>query len=219
MKSLLLAVVMFSTGLFFQTTGDTHSDIVAELIIWGSPLRVATLDPAQERYAIEQLQKAQRQATGKRSQETAFLLAALGSNYEQNRDYLVQALRGCNSAIIKENCDQDKAAFLIALYERGHHEVLYPLLAVGMHSYNAAASEMSGGFYGDVLVKKPSEFLETIRPLTAPTQSKLCQLAGSGDGGGMRANQLKQVKKQLLAIGDGTALRCLKRVEAGARPQ
>jgi hypothetical protein len=86
-----------------------------------------------------------------------------------------------------------------------------------MHRDSAAASEMLGGFYGDLLVKKPAEFLETIRPLKVATQSKSCQLAGTGDGGGMAADQLKQVKEQLLAIGDGTALRCLTQVEAGAR--
>src|SRR6266542_334865 len=97
-----------------QTGSD---DIVRKLLPEGFPPRIANLNPAERDVAVRQLQLKQKRATGKRSQEIAFLLAALGSDYQKNRTYLIESLRGCNTPSIISECEVDTGAFLIGLYE------------------------------------------------------------------------------------------------------
>src|SRR5216117_1092183 len=73
-----------------QTGSD---DIVHKLLPEGFPPGVANLNLAERDVAVRQLQLKQKRATGKRSQEIAFLLAALGSDYQKNRTYLIGSLR------------------------------------------------------------------------------------------------------------------------------
>jgi hypothetical protein len=212
----VIAVVMTTS-----TVGQQRAkpDIVARLLPDDNPSRLVSLNPAEKSEAIKELQSAQKHATGKRSQEVAFLLAAFDSDYEKNRDYLIHALRGCTSPSIKFGCDDNTGAFLIALYERGHKEVLDPLMLLGKDSYNATLAERLGGFYADVLTSKPTEFLDTIRRFSPKTQRRLCELAGATDGSGMAAQDLQQVRKQLKAIGDELARACLRAVEAANKPE
>jgi hypothetical protein len=188
-------------------------DIVQKLMPDGVPPRAINLSAAEKGQVLEQLHLAQKSATGKRSQEVAFLLAALGSDYERNRDYLIKVLRGCNSPSIKNGCDEDTGGYLIALYERGHHEVLRPLLLAGMHNNGAALSEMLGTFYADVVTDNPREFLVAIRPLAISSQKELCELAGATDGGGMSPDDLIKVRKGLQAVDNEVARRCLREIE------
>jgi hypothetical protein len=168
---------------------------------------------------VKQLQVAQKRATGERSQEVAFLLAAYGSDYEKNRDYLIHILRGCSSPSIKLGCNDNTGAFLIVLYERGHKELLEPLMLVGKDTNGAALAEEVGDFCSVVLLKSPAEFLDTIRRFPPRTQRQVCELAGAGDGGGMAPADLKRVRKQLTAKSDEVATRCWRGVEASNRPE
>jgi hypothetical protein len=214
----LMAVLLLSTSVIGQNQGAANNDIVQKLLVYGNPVRVASLGSAEQAQAIRQLQTAQKHATGERSQEIAFLLAALGADYERNRDYLVAGLRGCNAPEIKNNCKAETGAFLIGLYARGHHDVLRPLLMEGSGTYNAAAAEMLGEFYADVLTANPTEFLETIRPLAAAKQKAICRMAGEADGGGMPAGQLSRAREQLRAIGGSSAAHdiCIRHTGASA---
>jgi hypothetical protein len=194
-------------------------DIVARLLPDHNAQRIVDLSPAEKPKAVEQLRIAQKQATGERSQEVAFLLAAYGSDYEKNRDYLIHTLRGCTSPSIKFGCNDNTGAFLIVLYERNHKELLEPLMLIGKDSYNAALAEGIGDFYSEVLVKTPTEFLDTIQRFSPQTQQRVCELAGAADGGGMSPGDLQRVRRQLRAKGDDVAARCLRGVELANKPE
>ena len=194
-------------------------DIVAKLLPDGNPRKLVTLSPEQTSEAVKELQSAQKQASGKRLQEVAFLLAAFDSDYEKNRDFLIHVLRGCTTPSIKFGCDEDVGAFLIVLYERGHKDVLEPMMLLGKDIYSAALAEMLGSFYSDVLSNHPTDFLDTIQRFVPKTQRRLCELAGAGDGGGMAAKDLQRVRRQLKATGDKLALTCLRAVESSNKPE
>ena len=65
--------------------------------------------------AIETLSLAQKSATGRRSQEIAFLLVSLGVEYKQNRDFLLSILKQCGSS--ESPCDEDSVQLVIRLYQ------------------------------------------------------------------------------------------------------
>jgi len=218
MKAAIILLV-FSNVAICQTAPNKNKDLVESLMPDRNPRQLVKLSGAGRIRAVKELSLEQKRVTGKHAQEVAFLLAAFGSNYDENRDYLIKSLRGCNSPSIKHDCDEDTVAFLIELYNRGHHEVLSPLLVVGSDSYSAAGLEMLGSFSSDVLTKSPNVFLDTIRPLSTKSRNRLCELAGLADGGGIAKADLRQVRKQLKAIGGNLALQCLRRVEDANKPE
>lgn len=195
-----------------------RSDIVATLLPEHNARWVVQLSPEEKAQAVKRLQSAQRQPSGVRAQELAFLLAAYDSDYEKNRDFLIRTLRGCNNPSITFGCNDNTGTFLVVLYERGHKELLEPLMRIGKDSYNAAALEGIGAFYSDVLTKNPVEFLDTLQRLEPRTQRRVCELAGTADGGRMPPADLQWVRKQLRAKGD-VAARCLRAVEAANKPE
>jgi len=213
-----ITVFVLTVTLLCQTKQNSQADIVDELMPDGVPSRMLKLSPDKQAEAVNRLEVAQKQATGKRAQQIAFLLAALGFEYEKNRDYLVQELKLCSSPSVKGRCDETTGALLIVLYQGGHQEILRPLLLAGMKS-DAALSEALGTFYSDVLTQNPPEFLHAIRGLPAASQKRLCSLAGSGDGSGMSSGALQATRKHLKAIGNEIALRCLRAVEVSNRCQ
>jgi hypothetical protein len=162
-------------------------------------------------HAIENLKAAQAKASGKRAQQIAFLLAALGTEYSRNRSYLLGSLLGCKSRPVRD-CDEDTVALVIALFERGDGALLAPLVELGPRS-DGTMSEILGDFYADTLVHNTDAFLHAIQLLSSSTQQRLCGLAGSRDGGGMAPRELSTVRKQLRGIGDELAFRCLRAVE------
>jgi hypothetical protein len=195
------------------------NDIVTKLIPDHNPLHVAKLTSQDRSRAIAQLKEAQKHATGTQSQQLAFLLAALDSDYVENRDYLIHVLHGCSTPAVKSDCDENTGDFLIALYQRGHKEVLKPLMLVGKDSYNATLAELLGDFYANVIAEHPTEFLDTIRPLSPKAQKRLCSRAGAGDGSGMAPQKLRQVRRELRSLGDDVALTCLRSVEAANKTE
>jgi len=195
------------------------NDLVAKLIPDHNPLHVVKLSSADRSRAIEQLKEAQKHSSGTQSQQLAFLLAALDSDYVKNRDYLIHVLHGCSTPAVKWDCDQNTGDFLIALYQRGHKEVLKPLMLDGKDSYNSMLAELLGDFYANVIAEHPTEFLDTIRPLSPKAQKRLCSLAGAGDGSGMAPKNLRQVRRELRSLGDDVALTCLRSVEAANKAE
>jgi hypothetical protein len=189
-------------------------DIVARLLPDGDPHRMVNPDPAEKGAAIKELRSAQKTATEERLAQVAFLLAAYGSDYEKNRDYLIEDLRGCTTPAIKSGCDGNIADYLIVLYERGHKDVLKPMMLVGKDSYSAAVAESLGSFLSNFLIDSPDAFFDTIRPFTPDAQKDLCGLAGTADGGGLSAEKLQRVRKTLNAKNDELSLTCLQAIEA-----
>ncbi len=192
----------------------TGSDIVARLLPDGNPHRLVHPGPAEKSSAVKDLRSVQNAAGGARAVQVAFLLAAYDSNYDKNRDYLIANLRGCTHPGLKSGCDEKIADYLIVLYERGHKDVLKPLMLVGKDSFSPVVAESLGGFFANLVTDGPAEFFDTIRHFPAQTQNQLCDLAGTAHGGGMSVTQLEQVGKELKARGDDLSLTCLDAIEA-----
>ena len=209
---LSVAVLLFSAALPGQLK---PADELVERLREGDPPRVMGLGPGEKFAAVSQLQAARAGATGRRLQQVAFLLAALGADYEKNRDYLLAGLRGCSLRDYSD-CDEETAGFLVRLYQQGHHEVLQALMIAGMNS-DGALSEMLGPFYGDVLFKDPSGFIAGLRQLDGPHQKRVCHLASSGDDGGLAPEALQKARRRLKRIADDVALQCLQEIEASER--
>jgi hypothetical protein len=76
--------------------GDEPGDIVRQLMPVGDHFEV-DLKGMSRTTAIKELLAAQKNATAQRSQDIAFLLAAVGSEYEKNRNFLLGILRQCVS--------------------------------------------------------------------------------------------------------------------------
>jgi hypothetical protein len=197
---------------------QVEHDIVAKLLPDGDPRRVANPDPAEKNTAIKQLRSAQKTASGERAVEVAFLLAVYGSDYEKNRDYLIDDLRGCTTPAIKSGCDGNISDYLIALYERGHTDVLKPLMLVGKNSFSPVVAENLGSFLSNLLMDSPDAFFETIRKFPADTQNDLCELAGSSNGAGGQ-DKLQRIQKELKARNDELSLSCLQAIEAASRQE
>jgi len=185
----------------------------------GGPRNIVIPKPADQESAVRQLSKLRAQEQGSRPQQAAFLLAVLGVDYEKNRDYLLWVLRGCGVPEITRGCDDVTGMYLAYLYDRGHREVLQPLMTEGVESYNAAGSESIGSFLSELIVKSPNEFLDAIRPLPVPTQRRICSFAGAADGGGMAPADLRKVRSHLRMMTDPVASRCLREIEKANKPQ
>jgi len=194
-----------------QQQGD--SDIVARLLPDGDPHRLVNLDPAEKSTAIKQLRSAQKTAVEEQSVEVAFLLAAYDSDYRKNRDHLIDNLRGCTTPAVKYGCDEGVAGYLIALYQRGHKDVLKPLMLVGKDSYSEVVAEGLGSFLSNLVADSPDAFFDTIRQFPPEAREDLCGLVGMADGGGLSADQLQRVRTELKTRNDELSLTCLQTIE------
>lgn len=196
----------------------SEDDVVARLLPGDDPHRMVNLDPVQRSAAVKELHSAQKTATEMRAVEVAFLLAANNANYEKNRDFLVNDLRGCASSSVKSGCDGNVADYLIVLYERGHKDVLKPLMLAGKDSYSPAVAESLGSFLSKLISDSAGDYFDTVRRFPSDTQEQLCDLAGMADGNGLSADALGQIQKELKARGDELSLTCLQAIEAANRP-
>ena len=160
--------------------------------------------------AISRLNEAKKTAKDKRLQKISFLLAVLGGDYAQNRDYLLGLLNNCITK--KAICDEDAGLYLVNLYWRGHHELLSPLLDAGKTDH-AALAELLGSYYSDVLIRIPTAFIAAIRTRPEPEQKSFCYMAGAEDGSGMPPQDLAKVRKALTASTDKVTRDCLAQVE------
>ena len=219
MRRLIPFVFLFTTlACICLGQQSAQDDVVTKLLPNHYPQKLPTLSQAESKKVISQLRLAQRQATGMRAQEVAFLLAAYNSDYQKNRDYLLHVLRGCATPSVQFGCDEITGAFLEALYQRGHKDVLQPLILYGKDSYNASLAELLGYFYSRVLADDTGDFLDAIRSMRPDAQRKVCEFA-SGDGSGMAPKDLEQVRKKLRTNGDDLAQRCLRAVESGSKAE
>jgi hypothetical protein len=197
----------------------SQQDIVEQLLPNGEIPKEVVVKPEQRDRVIKILKVAQNTADAQRAQQVAFLLAALDSDYDRNRDYLLHVLSGCNYPEIRYGCDDMAGFYLIYLWEHGHPEILAPLLRTSIGSYNAAGSEGLGAFFGDLVQKSPEKFLDAVGTFPVSTQKKACSFAGMSDGGGLGAKGLAQARKKLRGIGSEVALRCLKEIEDSNKPE
>ena len=209
-----VATILLWVGALSQPLSVRGQDIVGTLLPDGAPGRLVLPKPTERPRVIRQLRALQAATPGDRPQQVAFLLAALGADYERNRDFLLWALKGCEDPKITHGCDAFTGQYLSYLYEHGHHEILAPLLASGVKSNAAESKEYLGAFFSELVAKSPNEFLDAVRHFPVPTQKKMCSFAGYGDGSGMAEADLRKARKQLGAMNDEVARRCLRQIEA-----
>ncbi|HEX2952190.1 MAG TPA: hypothetical protein VHV83_21865 [Armatimonadota bacterium] len=145
-------------------------------------------------------------------------MATMNVDYERNRNYLLWVFKGCNVPEVKNGCDDMTGTYLAYLYEHGHAEVLKPLMT-GLNGYNAAGSEFIGGFLSRLVAKNHADFLNAIRDFPVPEQKEICYFTGLADGGGMSPADLRQARKQLGAMEDSVARRCLQQIEKANRQE
>ena len=213
-----VAVVVAFSVLAQSGPGKSKQDVVEKLLPNGTVPKDLVIKPEQRDSIIKNLKLAQDKAHAQRAQRVAFLLAALGVEYETNRDYLIHVLSGCNYPEGRYDCDDVTGDYLIYLYEHGHREILAPLLKTSIGSYNAAASEGLGAFFGELVQKSPDKFLEAVGTFPLTTQKKACGFAGSSDGGGLGVEGLALVRKKFRVIGGEVAHRCLNEIEIANKP-
>jgi hypothetical protein len=214
-----IAMVVLSIWVLSQAVSSQVRDVVKAMLPDGNVRRLAMPKPSERERVIRRLNAAQAGAEGSRAQEVAFLLAVLGADYERHRDYLLWVMKGCEVPEIKHGCNFMTGDYLIFLYEHGHPEILAPLLSSNANSYNAAGSESVGSFMSELVAKSPKEFLDAVRSFPPSKQERVCFLAGAGDGGGITPAELRKVRKQLGAMNEETARRCLQQIEKANKPE
>ncbi len=221
MKTIILVYILVVSAFSFAQTvsrsGD--DDVVARLLPDGSVRALVLPSPSEKASTIKQLKKAKHEAGGQRAQQIAFLLAALDVEYQQNRDYLLWVLNGCDVPEAKNGCDDMTGEYLAYLFEHGHPEILVPLLGASIKSYNATGSEFLGEFFSDLVTNSPDNFLGAVGRFPRATQEKMCYFAGRADGGGMAMEKLKRVRQELGSLKDQVARRCLRNIEEANKLQ
>lgn len=194
-----------------QPVDAAQLDIVEILMPDGFPSNNMHLSALVRDESLQRLHDAQKTSTGKRAQQVAFLLATYGEDYENNRNYLKDALAGCAKPKPDTVCDSDTAAFAIDLYNRGDIGLLRSIMAAG-HGSNGDLAETLGDFYATLLAEDSTTYLYQLNLLPADDQAHLCFLAGKSLGSERDvALKMTSAPGNLAAIGE----RCLTFVRQG----
>jgi hypothetical protein len=167
---------------------------------WGDVTQLDRFDRAEE---IRVLKEAQVEAKNERALSIAFLLAALGNDYEANRKKLLDALQECANKPYPEEaeCTYFVADYLMELCRRGDFSLFRPLFDVSEKA-DGAFAESLGGFYSDMLYKQRDQFLRTLSSYTKNQQRHLCSAAGVEDGSGMAEERFRNVRESLHDVSD-----------------
>ncbi len=187
--------------------------------VWGDVTQLDRFDHTEE---IRVLKEAQVEAKNERAVSIAFLLAALGNDYEANRKKLLDALKECSNRPSPEEgaCTYFVADYLMELCRRGDFTLLKPLFDVSRKADGAFAQSL-GGFYSDMLHEQPEQFLKSLSSYPKNKQRALCSSAGVEDGGGMAEERFQSIRKSLKDISDSSLQRvastCLLGLELGYR--
>jgi hypothetical protein len=179
----------------------------------GDVTKLDRFDRAEE---IRVLKEAQVEAKNERALSSAFLLAALGNDYEANRKKLLEALRECAN-----KPEEDFVAdLLMRLCRRGDFSLFRPLFDVSKNA-DGGFSESLGEFYSDMVYEQPEQFLTALSPYPKNKQRDLCSLAGAEGDGGMTEERFQHVRESLNDISDISLRRvartCLLGLETGYR--
>ncbi len=120
MLGVFLRALSLCVALGLTAVAAEGSDIVDQIMPRepGQPVRLGRLT---RRDAITRLLQARQAASGKRSYQVAFLLAALDADYVHNRDILIACLTPHTGL---RDCDEDEIGFLTDLYALAHRDVL-----------------------------------------------------------------------------------------------
>jgi hypothetical protein len=207
-----------------QPRTQTRSEEILRVLmpngIWGDASQLDKFDRSEE---IQVLKDAQVKAKDERAIGIAFLLAALGHDYEVNRDVLLKAMSECAQKSYPEEaqCNFFVADYLMELCRRGDASLYQPIFNVSDEA-DGAFSQSLGNFYSDMLREQPEQFLKALASRPRKEQRDYCQHASSEDGSGMgeeRLRDVRQVLSRISALPDRqlapVARTCLLAVEAG----
>ena len=206
-----------------QSQSQKRSEEVMRVLmpddVWGDVAQLGHFDSAEE---IRVLKEAEVEAKNERAVSIAFLLAALGNDYETNRKKVLDALKGCANKPYPEEgeCTFFVADYLMELCRRGDFSLFRPVFDVS-NKADGAFAESLGGFYSAMLYEHPEQFLSSLSPYPENKQRDLCSSAGVEDGGGMAEQRFLDIRESLNDIPD-TSLRrvarnCLLGLETGYR--
>jgi hypothetical protein len=185
--------------------------------VWGDVTQLDRFDHTEE---IRVLKEAQVEAKNERSVSIAFLLAALGNDYEANRKKLLDALKECSDRPYPKDgeCTYFVADYLMELCQRGDFSLFKPLFNSSRKA-DGAFAESLGAFYSAMLYEHPKQFLEFLSPYPKNKQRALCSSAGVEDGGGMAEERFQNIRKSLNDVSDNSFRRvartCLLGLERG----
>jgi|SRR5687767_10690588 len=203
-----------------HTAQNNSGEILGVLFPHGDWADVEVLDRFDRSEVIRVISEARPKANKERATGMSFLLAALGHEYNSNRDVLYSELIGCGN---KDYPDDSQCRYLIADYlmelgRRGDASVLPALFGVTDKADGAFAQSL-GGFFSDLLAERPREFLKMLSPLPKKEQANPCNHAGWEDGSGMGDERLNDVRTSLNELMQDETLasvarRCLSGVEA-----
>jgi hypothetical protein len=199
---------------------QSRSEVIMRVLmpngVWGDPSQLDRFDRVE---AVNTLIDAQSDAHEARALGIVFLLAALGYDYESNKEKLLRALDQCGRKMYPEDrqCYNLVADYLMVLGRRGDASLLGPLFNVSEKADGAFAQSL-GGFYSDMLFERPQQFIEALEIRVKDEQRDLCFHAG----GYMDRGQLRDVRQSLKRkaarsdVSRATVARiCLSAAEAG----
>lgn len=202
-----------------NTAQNKSGEILGALFPHGDWADVEELDRFDRSEVIRVISEAKPKANKERATGMAFLLAALGHEYDSNRDVLYSELIKCGDKSYPNDsqCRYLIADYLMELGRRGDASVFAALLDVADKADGAFAQSL-GGFYSDMLAEKTEDFLKALSPRPMKEQWELCHNAGLEDGGGMNEERLREVRRSLNALIrhqslSSVARRCLSGVE------
>jgi hypothetical protein len=163
---------------------------------------VSQLEQFPRSEVIDALKAAPPSASYDRALGIAFLLAALGDDYQSNRTMLLKALDSCRPRGYPHasRCADIISGYLIDLAQRGDTSLFTPLFGVADQS-DGDFAESLGVFYSDALSKHPGEFVAALIPLSTKSQDLVCTFASHEDGSGMPDETFREAKQSLNAIG------------------
>jgi len=204
-----------------QPQSQSRSEEILRVLIpngtWGDVTQVDRFDRAEE---IRVLKEAQVEAKNERAISIAFLLAALGNDYEANRKKLLDALKECANKPEEGECTYFVADYLMELCRKGDFSLFRPLFDVSKKADGAFAESLSS-FYSDMLYEQPEQFLRALSPYPKNKQRDLCSSAGVEDGSGMAKERFRNIRESLNDISDislrPVARTCLLGLETGYR--
>jgi len=159
---------------------------------------------------VSRLRHEQTGASGGEARDIAYALAVFGSDYQRNRDYLVELLGSCLSRP-KESpeddvCDGKLLDYLTNLYWRGDNRLLEILLQ-SADSRKDVILEI-GTFYANLLDRHMAAALQGLSLLPNEKQELICRLAGEDDLS-IDSPKFERVKKNLGEAHNEVADRCL----------
>ena len=166
---------------------------------------------------VASLRREQPGSSGERARDLAYALAVFDTEYQRNRDYLLETLKAC-LARPKESpeddvCDGRLLDYVTNLYWRGDSALLQPLLQLADSRRDVIGD--AGRFYAKLLERHTAVTVDGLRQLTPEKQRVICRLAGE-DEYSHDEPMFERVAKRLHGIGDETANQCLQIAEQAA---